>query len=131
MKTILEDAAIAMPVQQAREKVAEYLRAVRDRHQAEDVAILRGYRALAKGHAVIDLPAVIRAGGVFEQSGLPRLAVATSSHQFVHVERNADGWCRFMNERWPARNRRKHIYTMPIGTLPEREMPQGNQGWRM
>jgi hypothetical protein len=50
MKNVLEQATISMDVKAARVKVAEYVRAVRERHNAEDLAILRGYRALAKGH---------------------------------------------------------------------------------
>jgi hypothetical protein len=124
----LKEAQITMPQAEAREKVAEYLRSVRDRHNAEDAAILRGYKALAKGHTVIDLPKVIRSGGVFQdgsvQQGLPRLAVATASHEFVWVTRGRDGAVTF----WPgvisswgpnriSNQRRKDVYRCPVGTL--------------
>ena len=122
MEQTLREAAITMGVKEARAKVAEYVRAVRERHHSEDVAILRGYRALAKGHTVIDLPQVIGLGGVFE-SGLPRLAVATSSHSFVWVQRTVSGRVEFLpRRRWDMRPRMtKDCYRLPAATLPSVE----------
>jgi len=115
-----------MSVADARTKVAEYLKSVRERHNEEDAAILRGYRALAKGHAVIDLPKCIRLGGEFEDTKLPRLAVATASHEFVWAERRAEGDVTFLPGRrssWGSNRishgRRKDVYRFPEGTLPE------------
>ena len=48
MQQALAEASITMDAAKAREKVAEYLKSVRERHNAEDRAILQGYRALAK-----------------------------------------------------------------------------------
>jgi hypothetical protein len=129
MKNVLEQATISMDVKAARVKVAEYVRAVRERHNAEDLAILRGYRALAKGHQVIDLPNVIRRGGVFEETGLPRLAVATSSHEFVHVTRDRAGGVTFQPEQWINARRRKNVFRCPDGTLPDAEYPRPSFGW--
>lgn len=67
---------------EARAKVAEYLKAVRARHDAEDEAILRGYRALAKGHALISLPDVIGRAG-FDEQHRPRLAIARADERHV------------------------------------------------
>lgn len=118
----LKDAAIVMDRTMAREKVAEYLKSVRERHNKEDEAILRGYRALAKGHTVIDLPKCIRLGGIFD-NGLPHLAVATSSHEFVWVRRGEEGSATFMPSSWREFNerRRKDVFRVPRGTLPEME----------
>lgn len=128
MQALLES-QITMPVAEAREKVAEYLKSVRERHSKEDAAILRGYKALARGHRVIDLPKCIRLGGEFD-NGLPRIAVATASHHFVWVRRGTEydatskqylstGSVSF----WPdgryrvAHNRVKDIYRCPPGTF--------------
>lgn len=118
----LREAAITMDRIKAREKVAEYLKSVRERHNAEDLAILRGYKALAKGHTVIDLVKCIRLGGEFEANGLPRLAVATSSHQFVYVERDANGRVVFNPRKaWDMTSQmRKNRFFCPPGTLSER-----------
>jgi len=128
MKSVLEQSAISLSIPEARAKVAEYVRAVRERHNAEDMAILRGYRALARGHQVIDLPNVISRGGVFEETGLPRLAVATSNHEFVHVERSRDGGVTFQPEQWINPRRRKDVYRCPVGTLPDMAYPN-HLGW--
>lgn len=128
MKSALAEASITMDRTKAREKVAEYLKSVRERHISEDAAILQGYRALAKGHTVIDLSKCIRLGGVFQdgspQQGLPRIAIATASHQFVWVSRRNDGSVSFLPgviSSWgPHRispQRRKDVYRCPAGTL--------------
>jgi hypothetical protein len=112
----------------AREKVAEYLKSVRDRHNTEDNAILQGYKALARGRTIIDLPKVIRLGGCFQdgtpQQGLPRIAIATASHEFVWASRWRDGSVTFrpgIISSWgPNRisnQRRKDVYRLPAGTL--------------
>lgn len=137
MKSALAEASITMPVAQAREKVAEYLKSVRERHTREDHAILQGYKALAKGHTIIDLPKCIRLGGEFiegHMAGLPRIAVATASHEFVWVSRWRDGTVRFLPgiiSSWgPNRisdQRRKDCYRMPSGTLsPETKEPSSS-----
>lgn len=123
MRDLLEREKITMPTDEAKVAAADYLAAVRMRHNREDAAILRGLRALAKGRPVIDLPAVIRAGGVHEHDGLPRLGVATSSHEFVWVERGADGRVAFLpaQTRDVSSRRRRDVYRMPAGTLPEQQ----------
>lgn len=120
----LREAAIEVAVPEARAKVAEYVRSVRDRHDAEDAAILRGYRWLARGKTVIDLSRVIGLGGVHE-NGLPRLAVATASHAWVWVERGMNGGVTFMPVgRWDLNpRRRKDVYRFPAGTLEHAERP--------
>lgn len=139
----LAQAAISMPISEAREKMAEYLKSVRARHSKEDEQILRGYRALAKGHTVIDLPKCIRLGGEFDsgiQVGLPRLAVATASHAWVWCERYHSGAVHFMPgvRGWNAgknqisNQRRKDCYRMPDGTLPVDTSPAQSSratGW--
>lgn len=121
MKEALATAAMTVEPHEARAKVAEYRKAVRDRHNEEDAAILRGYRAIAKGFKVIDLPQMIRLGGVFEQTGLPRIAVGTASHQFVYVERTTRGSVTFLPKRDIAHNRRRDVYGCPDDTLPRTE----------
>jgi hypothetical protein len=59
---------------EAREKLAEYEKAIRAGRNAEDEAIAAGYRAAARGLPVISLPRTVAAGG-FHGNGLPRIAV--------------------------------------------------------
>jgi hypothetical protein len=83
---------ITMDKDKARKAFLEYRGAVRERHDAEDEQIMRGYRALARGHQVINLPKTILAGGLTEftwavrwsKGGyatrlVPRLAAARAS----------------------------------------------------
>jgi hypothetical protein len=138
MQDVLDEASITMTKVAAREKVAEYLKAVRGRHTKEDEEILRGYKALAKGSVVIDLPHVIGAGGVFDNGtgnqGLPKLAVATASHEFVYVQRGEKGWVRFSldNERDLNPRRERDVYRFSDHTLPEQALPTYNPSkwWR-
>lgn len=122
---------IEMPATQAREKVAEYLKAVRQRHNAEDAAILAGYRALASGRALIDLPETISAGGVDAQ-GRPMLAVCRADAQRVFMRRGArgdvvfsvakpSGWRGGWEQTGEGSRGRKTIarITLRAGTLPE------------
>jgi hypothetical protein len=129
MQSALAEASITMDPSKAREKVAEYLKSVRTRHNAEDNAILQGYKALARGRTIVDLPKVIRLGGCFQdgsvQQGLPRIAIATASHEFVWASRWRDGSVTFrpgIIASWgPNRisnQRRKDVYRVPAGTLP-------------
>lgn len=65
---------IEISPQEAAAKLAEYEKAVREERNAEDEAILAGYRAAARGLPVISLPRTIAAGG-FHPGGLPKMAV--------------------------------------------------------
>ena len=80
--------------------------ALRRERNVEDEALAMGYRAAARGMALIRLSATVQAGGFFDD-GLPRIAVARADVRtcFVRVE----GWAPrmtllFGDEPWP-RNR--------------------------
>lgn len=57
---------IEMPRSEARKHFLEYRRAVRERHNDEDAAIMRGYRELARGHQMLQLTDAMRLGGTTE-----------------------------------------------------------------
>src|SRR5258708_5046798 len=85
---------ITMDRTEARAAFLAYRRAVRDRHDAEDAEIMRGYRALARGHQLVVLPDVMRAGGVtlvsrrhpFERDAMQTYAVPRLAIARAHVE---------------------------------------------
>ena len=79
--------------EEARKRFLEYRNAVRARHNAEDEAIMRGYRALAKGSALIDLHETLRRGGQDEEQR-PRLAIVRADLAWCHFEFNG-GTLRF------------------------------------
>lgn len=59
----MELATITMDRNHAREAFLAYRKSVRERHDQEDAEIMRGYRALARGHQLIRLSETLRAGG--------------------------------------------------------------------
>jgi hypothetical protein len=63
---------------EAKAKLDEYAGVIAADRSAEDAAILAGYRAAARGLAVIFLPRVIAAGG-WHDNGLPKIAVARAT----------------------------------------------------
>lgn len=58
----------------ARQKYAEYMKAVKERHSAEYEALKNGYRELSKGRQVIDLVKTMQDAGV-DHNNRPRLAI--------------------------------------------------------
>lgn len=94
---------ITMERRQARTAFLDYRRALRLRHSAEDLAIMKGYGALSRGKPVIILQEVIRAGGA-DEAGRPKLAIARSDQKQVRMRRDWRGSCRFWDGRWTQRN---------------------------
>lgn len=71
---------------------ADELEAHRKHLTPEEESFLDGYRALATGRPIINLPETIAAGGCFDDKyALPRLAVARAYDPWVHVDRAVDG----------------------------------------
>lgn len=117
---------ITMDRAEARKRFLEYRRAVKERHDAEDEAIMRGYKALATGKAVIRLSEAISAAGVDER-GLPRLAAMRADQQWCHVQRDTSGAVTFVNaNRWPKARETRNVLRFPAGTLPR--APWGEWG---
>lgn len=81
----MNTATMALKVDQytARVKWAEYRRAVRANPQANDEILMKGYREIARGRKVIDLNAVIKAGGV-DSGWRARLAIARADEKRIH-----------------------------------------------
>lgn len=81
----MDVATISMPAEEAKQAYHEYRKATRN--NPEDQAIMMGYRALARGQAVIDLTeAMMRAG--IDDKGLPKFAVARADWKQVFFK----GW---------------------------------------
>lgn len=109
---------ITMDKAAARQAFLDYRRAVRERHTVEDEQIMRGYRALARGHQVINLREAIAAGGCFDD-GLPRLAVAQSDSTWVYVRRGEHGEVSFLPASRVHHNRKAGVTRLPVRTLPD------------
>jgi len=76
---------IEMDRTEARKAFLEYRRAVRERHDLEDAQIMRGYRELARGRQVINLPQTFSAAGRDER-GYPCLAIARADTKRCWVD---------------------------------------------
>lgn len=94
----MELATIEMERPKARQAFLDYRKAVRERHNAEDEEIMRGYKALAAGKTLIHLSRTMSAGGTYEyhwRSGwtdeshtsvLPRLAVCRAHVRTAYTD---------------------------------------------
>lgn len=105
---------------EANRQVLAYRKAVKARQNAEDEAILKGYRALAKGHQLLNLTDALRRGGV-DDRGLPRLAVMKADERWCYVDLGwqLDGAVTFSSV-LPSRvrgNMRRGVYRFGAGTL--------------
>ncbi len=84
-------ATIEMPQEEAEKAFQEYRRAVRSAKTAqvntEDAQIARCYKALSKGHQVIDLNDMMRRGGE-NSKGLPKLAICRADYEQVEMVRD-------------------------------------------
>lgn len=119
---------ITMEKPKARAAFLEYRKAVRENPNAEDAAIMRGYRELARGRQLISLPETIAAGGVDDQ-GLPRLAVMRADVPWCWVRRVADGSVTYARESRVDGRMRKGIYRLPPGTFPAVNWGDVLPGW--
>lgn len=131
----MELRTIDMDRAEARKLYLEYRDAVRERHDAELAEIMRGYKAIAQGHQVIDIVATIKAGGSVpvlptrrrggDPIETPRLAVAQADADWCWVEVDDKGAVRFSTVEEPAHNAKRCYVSFPAGTVP----PRAN-GWR-
>lgn len=113
----MELAPIEMPRQEARQAFLEYRRAVRERHNAEDEMIMRGYRALSQGKQVINLLDVMKGAGA-DDKGRPKLAVARADLKRVGLQRWPGGGFTFDMPEKLQQSRSAHRVSFPTGTLP-------------
>lgn len=121
---------ITMPADEARELYDRYRAALAGKEPTvEDRGILLGYKALAAGRAILNLPQAVRGGGV-DAEGLPKLAAARAHWRWCHLDAWSNGSGRFGDTADAAANRRRptwHKYlALPAGTLTGPAVP----GWQ-
>lgn len=114
---------ITMERNEARQKFLEYRHAVRERHDQEDEAIMRGYRALSRGQQVIHLSDTIKAGGL-DDEGLPKLAVMQADLVWCHLRvSSTDVVFSDDNDNWRQRHRRRFRFGVDLFD------PQPTEAW--
>lgn len=135
---------IEMPYYEARKRFLAYRNSVRERLTDEDVTLMEGYRALARGAKVINVISVLREAGLDEQLR-PRLAVIRADAKWCHlrVESNRirlgtstnafwGGWCKsavielplstFPFPRGTSYDARAVVPTVPINLRPKGDL---------
>lgn len=115
----MDVATIEMPKAEALQAYREYRDAVRANPNSQDRAIMLGYKALAKGHAIIDLVQVFQNCGMHD-NGLPKLAVGRADWEHVTFDAQrfgrSPGW---YFRSWPeASSNRGGRIMVPSQTLP-------------
>jgi hypothetical protein len=110
-------ATITMPVDEAQQAFEQYRDSLHRRFDGEDAALMRGYKVLAKGKAILNLQEVMKKAGV-DHLHRPRLAISRASEKTVFCVRLRDGSAEFRRKRWSERG---NFYTtrFPSGTFPE------------
>lgn len=120
---------IGMDPGEAAAKLAEYKQVIQDGGgNAEDQALLAGYRAAARGLPMISLPLAVAAGG-WHDNGLPRLAVVRATS--TECEARWSGNDLVFTDEWSVDGNRgaivgKHSVRVPI---PGDALPAVD-GWR-
>lgn len=122
---------IDMDPNAARKAFLEYRAAVRERHTDEDAQIMRGYRELAKGGALISLTRTIERGGHMvvdrrprpradsNRHIVPRLAVIRASARWCWLSTTTNGIVIFHEDPFDEPHKRRRRMAFPAGTLPE------------
>jgi hypothetical protein len=127
---------ITMPKDEAQSKFEEYRASVRRRHNREDEQIMRGYRALARGQQIIDLPATIRQGGTTTMPSryglpmwLPQLAIMRADQPWCHARTTDQGRVEFHHLGRPKSGERRNYIPLPAETLTPPEGTQSCSWW--
>lgn len=107
---------IAMAKVDALELYREYRRAVLAQPNPTDAALMRGYKALAKGRTVLDLADVMRTAGV-DEKGRPKLAIVRADATEVYCRTWSEGSAQFTMEQWPRYRASRRMVSIPRGTF--------------
>ncbi|MGQ0668070.1 MAG: hypothetical protein ACT4PO_00080 [Actinomycetota bacterium] len=129
----MDVATITMDQEKAAEAFESYREAVKLRHSDEDEAIMRGYRELVHGRAVLKLSESMRLAGVtavehalwvkggqrWFTAQMPRLAIARADAPWVYCDGILrDGSAQFRMDKWVSRHTTRRYIDLPAGTFP-------------
>jgi len=123
-------ATLELDPEEAKARLDEYTTGLRGERTAEDRLLAMAYRAAARGLPIISLSQSVRAGGYFEDSCLPRIAIARADAKTCTVER---GWAgrevTYTDEYASGRP-----VTAAVGAnhviVRDLELPEGRHQWR-
>lgn len=103
---------ITMDREAAKDAYREYRQACRDNPSEADRVVMMGYKAMAKGRAIIDLVQAMAAGGLDKQ-GRPKLAVGRASWEWIEYRCYFNGDVHFSRRPWSN----YPDYIIPPGTF--------------
>ncbi|MCI0423964.1 MAG: hypothetical protein L0312_32925 [Acidobacteria bacterium] len=111
---------ITMPKEKAREAFLHYRQAVKQKWTEADHALMRGYKVLAKGQAVLDLQDVMHKTGL-DHLWRPKLAIGRADAPAIWARVYRDGRADFSMERWFNENATRRYVRLPAGTFATRD----------
>lgn len=109
---------ITMAKHEAAQHFREYQQAVRQSNRKEDVALMRGFKALSKGQTLIDVHAAMKFAGLNEKNQ-PKLAICRADATHCWFRGNADGGGRFRMDENRSWKETLRSVVMPQGTFPQ------------
>lgn len=112
----MNTAQIDVPQDVALQHFRNYREALKKKHDKEDEALMRGYKALAKGKRLLDLQESFRIAGVDEHKR-PRLAIARCDWRTVFFVHLSSFGFSFAAKSWPHHN--SHKISFPDSVFPE------------
>lgn len=113
---------MTMEREKADQAYRTYKTHLKDRHDDELAAVMKGYKAMRDEMGVLDAQDAISLGGV-DNWGRPNLALVRAHAKEVWFERTRDGAVTFKEERWPDPRARFSVRRFPAGTLPVEAPP--------
>lgn len=128
---------IEMPIDQAKHEYAKYRTAVREKYgslaaaREADAALVRAYRALAKGQRIIDVVAALTATGL-NSDQMPVLAICRADAKWCACQVRKRGSATFREEGsgWPGWVDWTHRKTKGDVSVPEGTFPQLVNQWQ-
>ncbi len=114
---------VTLPKDEALQKFELYRDAVRVSRAAADRMMMKAYRALSKGHGVLNLKEALAKGSAFEDGVLPRLAVMRADQEKVFFRRDGSGGFysnseRYLHHRLKKAQTARIQFFLPDGSLP-------------
>lgn len=115
---------ITLPTDEALEKYKEYTSSVQRSRTAMDRLMIQSYRALSKGHGIINVPAAIKKAGV-HANYKPRLAIMRADCEAVFFHRDGSAGYYSNNSRYYLRSinktaqKKRLQFAMPGNTFQE------------
>lgn len=118
---------ITAPVDEAKQKLAEYRAALKKRFDRTDEVLVKTYRELAKGNMIVNVRDAIVGAGV-DELHRPKMAIARADAEHVWFERNvwsARRGSRFVSAFFTDNQKRTVANSYELPRYPFADCPEG------